>query len=51
MTKRRAKQRRSIGQFLTELRRSHASGTHRKTRKDRANTKRRAVAQDRKDSG
>jgi hypothetical protein len=39
-----------LGQFLTELRRSHAAGKHGKTRRDRANTKRKAVDQDRKDS-
>lgn len=41
---------RRLGQFLTELRRSHAAGIHGKTRMDRANTKRKAVRQDRKDS-
>lgn len=42
---------RRLGQFLTELRRSGAAGIHGKTRKDRANTERKAVDRDRRDSG
>lgn len=41
---------RRLGQFLTELRRSGAAGIHGKTRKDRANTERKAVDRDRRDS-
>ena len=41
---------RRLGQFLTELRRSGAAGIHGKTRKDRANVKRKAVDRDRRDS-
>ena len=44
------KRRHSIGEFLTELRRSHASGIHGKTKPDRHNTKRKAIDQERKDS-
>jgi hypothetical protein len=45
-----SKRRSLIGTLLTELRRSHAAGTHGKHAKDRSNTKRKAVQQDRKDS-
>jgi hypothetical protein len=44
------KRRSLIGQILTELRRSHAAGIHGKHRKDRSNTNRKAVKQDRRDS-
>lgn len=43
-------QRSRLGQFLAELRRSGAAGIHGKTKRDRANTNRKAVDQDRKDS-
>jgi hypothetical protein len=48
MSKRRRGRR--LGQFLAELRRSGAAGIHAKHGADRANTKRKAVEQDRKDS-
>lgn len=44
------KRRSVIGRTLAELRRSSAAGLHRKTRRDRANTRRQAIGQDRRDS-
>jgi hypothetical protein len=44
------KQRSRLGKFLAELRRCGAAGIHGKKGRDRANTKRKAVNQDRKDS-
>jgi len=41
----------NAGLLLTELRRSNAAGKHGKTRKDRRNTKRKAIEQSRRDNG
>jgi hypothetical protein len=46
----RRRRRSLVGKFLSELRRSHAAGLHVKTTKDRANTRRKVIEQDKKDS-